>query len=110
VAKRYIAGVRLSDGVRVAKNLNEKGMMATMDLLGEDVKNANETEQVKKGILSILQSVKENKLNSNVSIKPTQLGLKIDKELGIVILRQLLKKQTGLVTLCDRYGRCNDDG
>ena len=39
VAKRYIAGVRLSDGVRVAKNLNEKGMMATMDLLGEDVKN-----------------------------------------------------------------------
>jgi proline dehydrogenase len=92
VAKRYIAGVRLSDGVRVAKNLNEKGMMATMDLLGEDVKNANETEQVKKGILSILQSVKENKLNSNVSIKPTQLGLKIDKELGYRNLKTIIKE------------------
>lgn len=92
VAKRYIAGVRLSDGVRVAKNLNEKGMMATMDLLGENVKNAGETEQVKKGILSILQSVKENKLNSNVSIKPTQLGLKIDKELGYRNLKTIMKE------------------
>jgi proline dehydrogenase len=92
VAKRYIAGVRLSDGVRVVKNLNEKGMMATMDLLGEDVKNARETEQVKKGILSILQSVKENKLNSNVSVKPTQLGLKIDKELGYRNLKTIIKE------------------
>ena len=92
VAKRYIAGMRISDGVRVVKNLNEKGMMATMDLLGEDVKNADETEQVKNGILSILQSVKENKLNSNVSIKPTQLGLKIDKELGYRNLKTIMKE------------------
>jgi proline dehydrogenase len=92
VAKRYIAGVRLSDGVRVAKILNEKGMMATMDLLGEDVKNAGETELVKTGILSILQSVKENKIDSNVSIKPTQLGLKIDKELGYRNLKTIIKE------------------
>jgi proline dehydrogenase len=92
VAKRYIAGVRLSDGVRVAKILNEKGMMATMDLLGEDVKNAGETELVKTGILSILQSVKENKIDSNVSIKLTQLGLKIDKELGYRNLKTIIKE------------------
>jgi proline dehydrogenase len=67
-------------------------MMATMDLLGEDVKNAGETELVKNGILSILQSVKENKLNSNVSIKPTQLGLKIDKELGYRNLKTIIKE------------------
>ena len=82
VAKRYIAGVRLTDGVCVATNLNENGMMATMDLLGEDVKSIDETEQVQNEILSILHSIRENKLNSNVSIKPTQLGLKIDKEVG----------------------------
>jgi proline dehydrogenase len=92
VAKKYIAGVRLFDGVCVAKDLNEKGMMATMDLLGEDVKNANETEQEKKGILSILQSIEENKLNSHVSIKPTQLGLKIDKELGYRNLKTIIKE------------------
>jgi len=92
VAKRYIAGVHLSDGVHVAKNLNEKGMMVTMDLLGEDVKNAGETEQVKKGVLSILQSVKENKLNSNVSVKLTQLGLKIDRELAYRNLKTIIEE------------------
>jgi proline dehydrogenase len=92
VAKRYIAGVRLSDGVIVTKNLNEKGMMATMDLLGEDVNNTGETEQVEKGILSILCSIKENKLNSNVSVKPTQLGLKIDKELCYRNLKTIIEE------------------
>ncbi len=92
VAKRYIAGIHLSDGVRAVKNLNENGMMATMDLLGEDVKNADETDQVKNGILSVLQAIKENKINSNVSIKPTQLGLKIDEELGYQNLKKIIKE------------------
>ena len=82
VAKRYIAGVSLFDGVRVVKELNKKNILATMDLLGEDVKNIAEIEDVKNGILSILQSAEDNKLQSNVSIKPTQLGLKIDKDLA----------------------------
>jgi proline dehydrogenase len=92
VAKRYIAGIALSDGVRVANELNKKTMMATMDLLGEDVKNAVEIEEVKNGILSILQSVKENKLTSNVSIKPTQLGLKIDKDLAYRNIKTIIEE------------------
>jgi proline dehydrogenase len=67
-------------------------MMATMDLLGEDVKNAGETELVKIGILSILRSIQEDGLNSNVSIKPTQLGLKIDKELGYRNLKTIIEE------------------
>jgi proline dehydrogenase len=82
VAKRYIAGDALSDGVRLVADLNKKTIMATMDLLGEDVKDAAEAEEVKKGIFTILQSIQKNSLTSNVSIKPTQLGLKIDKELA----------------------------
>jgi proline dehydrogenase len=92
VAKKYIAGVHLSDGVRVVENLNRNGMKATMDLLGEDVKNAGEIELVKNAIISILRSIKENKLNSNVSVKPTQLGLKIDKELGYRNLRTIIEE------------------
>ena len=92
VAKRYIAGVALSDGVRLVKELNDKTMMATMDLLGEDVKNIAETEEVKKGILEIIQSVKENSLKSNVSIKPTQLGLKIDKDLTYRNIKMIIEE------------------
>jgi proline dehydrogenase len=92
VAKKYIAGVHLSDGVRAAKSINGNGMQVTMDLLGEDVKNADETEVIKSGIISILHSIKENKLNSNVSVKPTQLGLKIDRELGYRNLKTIIEE------------------
>jgi proline dehydrogenase len=91
VAKRYIAGVALSDGVRLVKELNSKTILATMDLLGEDVKNAAEIEEVKRGILSILHSIKENGLVSNVSIKPTQLGLKIDKSLAYQNIKTIVE-------------------
>jgi proline dehydrogenase len=97
VAKRYIAGVALSDGVRLVQVLNKKSFMATMDLLGEDVKDVAETDEVKKGILSILQSIQENKLTSNVSLKPTQLGLKIDTELAYTNIKNIL-------TLARSYG------
>ena len=92
VAKRYIAGIELADGVRLVKELNTRTIMATMDLLGEDVKNVAETEEVKKGILSILRSVKENKLLSNVSLKPTQLGLKIDKDLAYRNIKAIIQE------------------
>jgi proline dehydrogenase len=92
VAKRYIAGIALSDGVRVVKELNNRTMIATMDLLGEDVKNAAETEEVKNVVLSILHSIQENGLTSNVSIKPTQLGLKIDKEFAYKNIKTIVQE------------------
>lgn len=91
VAKRYIAGTTLADGVRVVRDLNARGMMATTDLLGEAVRDAGETQSVKKGILSILAAAKKGKLDSNVSVKPTQLGLIIDKELGYRNIKKIVQ-------------------
>ncbi|HTP13191.1 MAG TPA: proline dehydrogenase family protein [Bacteroidota bacterium] len=96
VAKRYIAGTKLPDGVRVVKDLNARGMMTTMDLLGEDVKDAGEATQVKTNILPILRAIKENGLKSNISIKPTQLGLKIDKELCYRNIREIITEASSL--------------
>lgn len=81
VARRYIAGTTLQDGVNTANRLNNLGMMATMDLLGEDVSSAEETYKVRDHIVQILREITRNKLDSNVSIKPTQLGLNIDTDL-----------------------------
>ena len=81
VARRYIAGTTLADGVSVVRSLNAHGMMSTMDLLGEDVTDAAEAVKVRENILLILRAIRENNLNSNVSIKPTQLGLSIDPDL-----------------------------
>jgi proline dehydrogenase len=90
VAKRYIAGTALRDAVRVVKELNSMGMMTTIDLLGEDVKDAGEALQVRDNVIPILRAIKENQLDSNMSIKPTQLGLRIDKELGYQNIRSLV--------------------
>jgi proline dehydrogenase len=92
VARRYIAGTTLTDGIKTVKRLNDAGMMTTMDLLGEDVKDAREAQQVRDNILPILQAIHKNSLNSNVSIKPTQLGLSIDRELGLQNIRAILEE------------------
>jgi len=92
VARRYIAGTTLADGVRTVKRLNDAGMMTTMDLLGEDVRDDREAQMVRENILPILRTINQNKLNSNVSIKPTQLGLSIDKELGCRNIRAVLEE------------------
>jgi proline dehydrogenase len=81
VARRYIAGTTLADAVRVVKGLNAARMVTTTDLLGEDIKEPSEAHQVRDNIVRILQTIQENGLDSNVSVKPTQLGLLIDKEL-----------------------------
>jgi proline dehydrogenase len=96
VAKRYIAGGTLPDAIRVVTKLNQKGMFATMDLLGEDVKAGGEASEVKTNILSILRSIKENNLKSTVSIKPTQLGLKIDKELCYRNVKEIISEASSL--------------
>lgn len=92
VARRYIAGTTLDDGIRTVKRLNQAGMMTTMDLLGEDVKDAGEAKAVRDNIIPILQAISKNSLDSNMSIKPTQLGLSIDRELGYQNIRAILEE------------------
>jgi len=90
VARRYIAGTMLADAVRVVNGLNKAGMMTTIDLLGEDIQEAGEARQVQSNINRILQAIKENGLDSNVSVKPTQLGLLIDEELCYKNIRSIV--------------------
>jgi proline dehydrogenase len=91
-AKKYIAGEKLEDGVNAVKALNEKGICATMDVLGESITTRKEAEQAKDECLQVLDAIEENKLDSNLSIKPTQLGLIIDKEMAFKLLCEILDR------------------
>ena len=91
-AKKYIAGEKLEDGMKVVKQLNEKGIMATMDVLGEAISNKKEAEQAKIECLKVLEDIDKNRLNSNLSLKPTQLGLGIDKDFCFEQLSEILNK------------------
>lgn len=94
-AKRYIAGVKLEDGIRVVKELNAKGILATMDVLGEAVTTKKESEEAKNQCLQVLDAINEHKLNSNLSLKPTQVGLAIDEEFCYNQLVEILEKAKG---------------
>lgn len=80
VAMRYIASERLEDAIRVLGDLHSKKMMATVDVLGENVSTKEESLQAMKACEDVLRAIEKNHLQSSLSIKLTQLGLKLDPE------------------------------
>jgi proline dehydrogenase len=79
VASRYVAGESLDAAVRVIRNLNGQGAMATVDLLGEEVGERAKATAAVAEYLQIFATLDREKVDSNVSIKLTLLGLKIDE-------------------------------
>lgn len=91
-SKKYIAGETLQAGIDLVKNLNAKGIHATMDVLGESVTNKEEAVEAKNQALEVLEAIEKNKLMANLSVKPTQMGLSIDEDFAYEQLTELVKK------------------
>ncbi|MFB3855459.1 MAG: proline dehydrogenase family protein [Vicinamibacterales bacterium] len=94
-ARPYIAGEKLEDGIRVVKELNAKGILATMDVLGEDVKSREEVMDMRRQCEGVLHAIHAHGLDANLSVKPTQMGLSLDERLCEENLRALLDVAKG---------------
>jgi proline dehydrogenase len=94
-ALRYIAGEELDDAIRVVRMINSKKMMATVDVLGENVSKREESLTAVRECEAVLHSINENYLDANLSIKLTQFGLKIDDELCYSNVKRLLQIASG---------------
>ena len=81
VSSRYIAGEELSDAVRVVRQLNAEGKLATIDVLGEEITKADEARAIGDAYRDSLDAFEREQLDSNVSVKLTALGLKLGYEL-----------------------------
>ena len=79
-SKKYIAGSKIEHAIDRIKNFNEQGIMATVDILGEEIEREENALKVVEQYKDVLKNIEDYKLDSNISIKPTHLGLKIDKE------------------------------
>jgi len=79
VASRYVAGENLEAALATVRALNGEGAMATLDILGEEVKERDKALQATDEFVRVFAAIDEQKLDSNVSIKLTLLGLKIDE-------------------------------
>lgn len=80
MAKSFVAGETIEDAFKAVKKLNEKGIMATLDVLGESVKNREDSEKAVAAYISLLDAIPRAAVNSHVSLKLTQMGLDIDDE------------------------------
>ena len=81
LAQRYIAGPTLADACRVVKKVNGQGKLATIDVLGEEITRADEARAIAGAYRDVFQTIEREGLDSNVSVKLTGLGLKLDYEL-----------------------------
>lgn len=91
-AGKYIAGEELQDAIDLVKVLNSRGIFATMDVLGESIKNKDEALRAKNKCLEVLNAIDINKLSANLSIKPTQMGLAIDREFALEQILEIVQK------------------
>jgi proline dehydrogenase len=80
VANRYIAGETTEDALRVVADLNARGFRATLDILGEHITMLRQAQRATDGYTSVLEAIARQGLDSTISIKLTQLGLKIDTQ------------------------------
>ncbi|MCB0047782.1 MAG: proline dehydrogenase family protein [Caldilineaceae bacterium] len=90
VAGRFIAGESIDDAVVTTRRLNDEGLLVTLDLLGESVATPEEAMAARDQILDLLERIHTSRIDANVSIKPSQLGIKLDRRLCLDNLRELL--------------------
>jgi proline dehydrogenase len=87
-----VAGETQADAIATARELNQKGMLVTMDYLGESVTTADEALAARDEILKLLDCIHESGVKANVSVKLSQLGVKLDTYLARNNVRAILSR------------------
>ncbi len=91
ISDRYIAGTEIEDAVDVVSRLNAGSMLATVDVLGEETATPDEARAIAGAYLDVLAAIERERLDANVSVKLTALGLKLDLDLAREGLEQVVR-------------------
>ena len=91
-SKSYVSGETIEDAMRVSRDLNNKKITVTLDVLGEFIKTLEEAEANKKEYLDLIDSTFKSGVNGNFSVKPTSFGLLIDTEACYRYVREIVAK------------------
>lgn len=96
VARRFVAGQTLDEAVAVARRLNQSGRAVSLDLLGENVSDEEGARRAAESYTAIFERIAQEKLNANVSLKLTQLGLDLGRPLCAELLEGIVVHAAGL--------------
>ena len=98
LAQRFVAGESVDEAIRAVEPLNKKGITASLDLLGESVHTEREAQAATREILTMLDRINERRVESNVSLKLTQMGLDISEELCVALMHDVVGRARDLRT------------
>ena len=91
-ARRFVAGERLEEAIEAVKALNNQGILATLDHLGENTQTREDAIRAADEYLRILDAIRDHKLRSNVSLKLTQMGLDLDDDFCYENTKRIVEK------------------
>lgn len=91
-ARRFVAGETLEAALLKIKEINDKGLLTTVDILGESITERADAESYRDNYINLLRVADRERLDGNISIKPTMMGLDIDDEFCYANVKRLLEE------------------
>lgn len=101
-ASRFVAGEKPENAIQVVRELNAKGINATLDHLGEHTSTAEEADKATDDIINIFNEIDKSGVKANVSIKLTQIGMGLDEEIcrqNLVRILEQVKKHDNFIRI-----------
>lgn len=93
---RFVAGTQVEDALRVTQTVNQAGLSVSVDNLGENVTNADEARESAQLYHQLLDEISKRRLNANVSLKLTHMGLDVDENLARDLVTGLVVKAAAM--------------
>ena len=91
-AKTYVAGESIEETVLVVKQINARGFTCTLDILGEHVQSVVKADNITQEYCNIYDTIADENMSCNISIKLTHIGLALDKNIAAENLVRILKQ------------------
>ena len=92
MASRFVAGETIEEAMTAVRALNARGITASLDLLGESVHREEEARATAKSYLDLLDRIQSQKLDANVSLKLTAMGLDVSEDLCVANMQMVLDR------------------
>ena len=106
MSSRFVAGTTIDDALAATATVNKSGCSVSLDSLGENVTNAEEAKHSADTYHRLLDEIAARRLNANVSLKLTQMGLDVDERLATGVTRGIVEHAAG----CDNFVRVDMEG
>jgi proline dehydrogenase len=91
LARRFVAGETLDEAIQAIRELNERGLLVTLDHLGENVVSRQDAERATEAYLDAFDQIARTGVDANVSVKLTHLGLDLGDEVACTNLRRIVE-------------------